>query len=150
LRAFCGPIEDPRGPFHGRVVGRQAGDGTWEGTLEFAPANDPESLFVTGVECRQQTREQLLRWASELAPVYTEGALQRAHLAALPSGAPHAPSPDRPSTDQERKDLRKRLRELIAALDRRVPQFGREGEHRIVRDAAMLKRQARDRIAELE
>ncbi len=57
---------------------------------------------------------------------------------------------DRPSTDQERKDLRRRLRDLIAALDRRVPRFDREGEQRIVRDAAVLKRQAQDRIAELE
>ena len=60
------------------------------------------------------------------------------------------PPPDRPSTDEERTDLRKRLRDLISALDRRVPHFDRDGEHRIVRDAKVLKQQAQDRLAELE
>ncbi len=50
LHAFRGPIEDRRGAFFGRGVGRQAGDGTWEGWLEFAPANEAESLLVTDVE----------------------------------------------------------------------------------------------------
>jgi len=150
LHAFGTAIEDHRGAFDGRVVGRQAGDGTWEGWLEFAPSNDAESLLVTDVESRQQTQMQLLRWASGLTPVYAEGALHRAHPAAASSEAPHLPPPDRPSTDQERKDLRRRLRDLIAALDRRVPHFDRAGEHRIVRDAAVLKRQAQDRVAELE
>ena len=150
LHAFGDAIEDHRGAFHGRVVGRQAGDGSWEGWLEFAPANAPERLLVTAVESRQQTHLQLLRWASGLTPVYAEGALHRAHPAARASEAPQGPPPDRPSTDQERTDLRRRLRDLIAALDRRVPYFDRDGEHHIVRDAAVLKRQAQDRIAELE
>jgi hypothetical protein len=42
------------------------------------------------------------------------------------------------------------LRELIDALDRRVPQSRREGEHRITQDAALLRRQAEERIAEIE
>ena len=68
----------------------------------------------------------------------------------LASEAPQGPSPDRPSTEQERTDLRRRLRDLIAALDRRVPYFDRDGELGIVRDAAILKRQAQDRLAYLE
>lgn len=150
LHAFGGPIEDRRGVFHGRVLGRQTGDGTWEGWLEFAPANDGESFLVTAVESRQQTHVQLLRWASGLTSVYAEGALHRAHRAALESEAPQVPPPDRPLTDQERRDLRRRLRDLISALDRRIPYFDRDGELRIVRDAAVLKRQAQDRLAELE
>jgi len=150
LHVFRGVIEDRRGAFDGRVVGRLRGDGTWEGWLEFAPANDAESLLVTDIESRQQTHVQLLRWASGLTPVYAEGALHRAHPAALAFEAAQGPSPDRPATDQERTDLRRRLRDLIAALDRRVPYFDRDGEHRIVRDAAVLKQQAQDRIAELE
>ena len=148
LHAFGDAIEDHRGAFDGRVVGRQAGDGTWEGWLEFAPANGAENL-VTDVESRQQTRLQLLRWASGLTGVYAEGALHRAHPAPA-SEASERPSPDRPSTDQERTDLCKRLRDLIVALDRRIPYFDRDGELEIVRDAAVLKRQAQDRIAELE
>jgi hypothetical protein len=42
------------------------------------------------------------------------------------------------------------LQELIAALDRRVPQVQRAGETAIARDAAMLKARALKRIEELE
>jgi hypothetical protein len=42
------------------------------------------------------------------------------------------------------------LHELIAALDRRVPQVKRAGEASIARDAAELRGQAVQRIAELE
>lgn len=42
------------------------------------------------------------------------------------------------------------LRELIAALDRRVPRLEREGERDIAQDAQALKRAALKRIAELE
>ena len=149
LHAFADAIEDHRGAFDGRVVGRKVGDGTWEGWLEFAPASGAGSL-VTDVESRQQTRLQLLRWASGLTPVYAEGALHRAHPAAPAPEALQGPSPDRPATDQERTDLRRRLRDLIAALDRRVPYFDRDGELEIVHDAAVLKRQAQDRLAKLE
>lgn len=41
------------------------------------------------------------------------------------------------------------LRELIAALDRRVPRLEREGERKIALDAKVLKRAALKRIAEL-
>jgi hypothetical protein len=42
------------------------------------------------------------------------------------------------------------LRELIAALDRRVPRIERAGEAQIARDAAALKKKALGRLAELE
>jgi hypothetical protein len=42
------------------------------------------------------------------------------------------------------------LRELIAALDRRVPRLGREGEQAIARDAHGLRRAALKRLCELE
>jgi hypothetical protein len=42
------------------------------------------------------------------------------------------------------------LRELVAALDRRVPRIEREGERDIARDAQGLRRAALKRIAELE
>ena len=44
----------------------------------------------------------------------------------------------------------RRLRELIAALDRRVPHVERAGEAAIARDAAMLKAKALKRLAELD
>jgi len=46
--------------------------------------------------------------------------------------------------------LVRELRELIAALDRRVPQMQRAGEAFIARDAAALKNRALQRIDELE
>ena len=42
------------------------------------------------------------------------------------------------------------LQELIAALDRRVPQVQRAGEASIAREAAALKARALKRIEELE
>ncbi len=42
------------------------------------------------------------------------------------------------------------LRELIAAIDRRVPRLERQGENAIARDAQGLRRVALKRIAELE
>ena len=150
LHAFERTIADHRGAFNGRVIGRQAGDGTWEGWLEFALANDAERRLVTDVESRQQTHMQLLRWASGLTPVYAEGALHRAYPATQSSAAVQVPPPDRSFTEAERTDLRRRLRDLISALDRRVPFFDRDGEVEIVRDAALLKRQAEDRLAKLE
>jgi hypothetical protein len=44
----------------------------------------------------------------------------------------------------------RRLYELIAALERRLPQAERVGEAVIARDAAALKKHALARIAELE
>jgi hypothetical protein len=44
----------------------------------------------------------------------------------------------------------RKLRELIAALDRRVPQVERAGEASIARDAAALRARAVTRIEELE
>jgi hypothetical protein len=50
----------------------------------------------------------------------------------------------------ERTGALRRLRELITALDRRVPHIERAGEIAIARDAAALKKQALARIAQLE
>jgi hypothetical protein len=44
----------------------------------------------------------------------------------------------------------RQLRELIEALDRRVPRVERVGEAAITKDAAVLRKRALERIAELE
>ena len=46
--------------------------------------------------------------------------------------------------------LTNRLRELIAALDRRTPRPDRAGESQIAADAAALRKQALAQIAQLE
>jgi len=56
-------------------------------------------------------------------------------------------------SDTSRNDKSKQirhLRELIAALDKRVPRIERVGEAEIARDAAELKKKALTRLAELQ
>ena len=56
---------------------------------------------------------------------------------------------DTPQNDKSKQQIR-HLRELIAALDRRVPRIERVGEADIARDAAALKKKALERLAELQ
>ena len=53
-------------------------------------------------------------------------------------------------TVDDPRQLITKLRELIDALDARVPHLEREGEVQIVDDAAALKAKALNRIAQLE
>lgn len=58
---------------------------------------------------------------------------------------------DKKTADEaDRTRALRHLRELIAALDRRLPHIERLGESAIVRDAATLRKKALDRIAQLE
>jgi len=50
----------------------------------------------------------------------------------------------------DRTAMLRHLRELIAAIDRRVPHIERAGEIAIARDAGALREKALARIAELE
>jgi len=59
--------------------------------------------------------------------------------------------PDKESgAEEERARALRHLHELIAALDRRVPHIAGTGEIAIAHDAATLRTQALDRIAQLE
>jgi hypothetical protein len=54
---------------------------------------------------------------------------------------------DKKTADEaDRKRALRRLRELVAALDRRVPHIERIGEIAIARDAATLRKKALDRV----
>ena len=55
-----------------------------------------------------------------------------------------------PAVDFQRAGLVLALRELIEALDRRGPQIERAGETRIAQDALVLRREAVERLEELE
>jgi hypothetical protein len=57
---------------------------------------------------------------------------------------------DQKPTTADGKRVLRHLRELIAALDRRVPRIERSGEIDIARDAASLREKALARIVELE
>lgn len=54
------------------------------------------------------------------------------------------------STATDRRRLVQHLRDLIDALDRRVPQVERAGEVTIAREASELRALALQRVAELE
>lgn len=57
---------------------------------------------------------------------------------------------DKKDTGVKRNTLIRRLRELIEAIERRVPHPERKGEIRIARDSAALKKKALERIAQTE
>ena len=54
------------------------------------------------------------------------------------------------TTDLSRERLIDQLRELVAALDSRVPHLEREGEVRIANEAAALRRKAIERLSQLQ
>ena len=57
---------------------------------------------------------------------------------------------NRKTTANERATARRHLRELIVALDRRVPHMERAGEVEIARASAALRTKAVQRLAEHE
>jgi hypothetical protein len=63
-------------------------------------------------------------------------------------GADQPPEP--PVSEADRLLMLADLHELVEALDRRVPHPDREGERAIASDSAELKKDAEQRIAELE
>lgn len=64
-----------------RAWGESRTDGTWEGWLEFIPADGAGGggrALRTGRETTQPSRDAVAYWASGLEPVYFEGAFARA------------------------------------------------------------------------
>ena len=125
-------VSDERGTFHARVMARESNDGSWEGWLEFVQRDNESCRFATPVETRQHDRVTMERWASGLTVVYADGALARAR-------SPH-------TVTAESAQLLA-LQELIAALDRRVPQVEGAGEARIADEARRLRATASERVA---
>jgi len=64
----------------------------------------------------------------------------------MSSSQPPAPG----VSDSKRTQLLADLHELVDALDRRVPHPEREAEGAIARDSATMKREAEERIAQLQ
>ena len=128
-------VADARGAFFARAMARSCEDGSWEGWLEFVPANIDASIgYTTPIETRQRDRVTMERWASGLTRVYAEGALSRARVQRDASVVP---------------ELLTALQEIVEALDRRIPQVDRAGEARIAADAERLRVDAIHRIAVL-
>ena len=78
LVTFTTPTKAKNGDlYHGRVLGRKAHDGLWEGWLEFELAGSDE-VVLTERETEQPNRADLKYWADGLSATYLEGALERA------------------------------------------------------------------------
>jgi hypothetical protein len=78
LVTFTTPTKASNGDlYHGRVLGRVATDGLWEGWLEFAMLGSDE-VVLTERETGQPNRADLKYWAEGLSDAYLEGALNRA------------------------------------------------------------------------
>lgn len=94
LITFSEPIQSKAGDVYiARAWGAPTSAGTWEGWIEFLPAGAGEPI-QSGRETTQPNRTDTEYWASGLAPVYLEGALERAlRQAAKPTPAP-APAPE--------------------------------------------------------
>lgn len=135
IAQFPETVSDSRGTFASRVMARDRGDGSWEAWLEFTPVGgNASSDLITGIETRQHDRVVLERWASGLTRVYAEGALARAHALDLEPAA---------------AELLGALREIVLALDRRIPHVERANEPEIAADAKRLRDAALHRIASL-
>ncbi len=88
VHEFRTAVRDADGhPYRARVLGRQRGDGTWIGWLEFSPRGSGGLVRRTQPETTQPSRDALRYWASGIEPTYLEGALERAF---------HATAEDRP------------------------------------------------------
>jgi hypothetical protein len=92
MMQFPDAVTDARGAFHARTMARERHDGTWEGWLEFVPADaGAATRYTTPIETHQRDRVTMERWASGLTHVYAEGALSRARHISEPAAGPMIP-----------------------------------------------------------
>jgi hypothetical protein len=78
LITFSEPIQSRSGDvFIARACAGSTDTGMWEGWIEFLPVGGGEPI-QSGRETTQPNRGDAEYWASGLAPVYLEGALERA------------------------------------------------------------------------
>lgn len=88
LVRFTEEIVAPDGtPYRAEACGAEAGNGMWQGWIEFTPPGGAPVLR-TPRETTQPNRQDALYWATGLTAVYLEGALARA--LAPPHAAPAA------------------------------------------------------------
>lgn len=78
IQQYASQVRDEEGTTYAVFArGEQAAGGTWEGWLEFHPADASKPVLRTGRETTQPDRQALEYWASGLEPLYFEGAFAR-------------------------------------------------------------------------
>jgi hypothetical protein len=78
LVEFTDPVDGEDGTrYIARACGSEAGNGLWQGWIEFIPTTGGEVLR-SGRETTQPNRQDAMYWATGLTAVYLEGALTRA------------------------------------------------------------------------
>jgi hypothetical protein len=98
LITFSEPIQSRTGDVYiARACAAPTQTGMWEGWIEFLPVGGGETI-ESGRETTQPNRADTEYWASGLAPIFLEGALERAlhPLARAPVAAEPAVSHPRP------------------------------------------------------
>ena len=79
IRTHTENVQDVHGNLYSVLIyGKRRADGTWEGWLEFVPANATLSILRTSRETTQPDRSALEYWATGLEPLYLSGAFERA------------------------------------------------------------------------
>ena len=80
IQHYAAQVRDEEGTtYEVFACGAQTAAGnTWEGWLEFRPADASKPILRTGRETTQPDRQALAYWASGLEPLYFEGAFARA------------------------------------------------------------------------
>jgi hypothetical protein len=80
IQQYATTVQAPGGggDYMPQVRGEERADGTWEGWIEFHPADGSGPVLRTGRETTQPDRDALAYWASGLEPLYFDGALARA------------------------------------------------------------------------
>jgi hypothetical protein len=102
--------------------------------------------------------EKAIAWAANVEPRFNKRSALFSPRLGVESGRSRTPDssaaatmmPDSTIAESSRAQSVRELRELIAALDRRVPRVERVGEIAIAQAAAVLKSEALKRIQELE
>jgi len=83
-------VDDDR-VYVAQACGRERDDGTWEGWLEFVPADD-SAVLRSQRETTQPSLAALEYWATGITPVYLTGALERT-LTPPPAVGPQRATP---------------------------------------------------------
>lgn len=94
LMSYERAVTDPDGAtYQARACGRQREDGSWEGWIEFVPADD-SPVLRSERETTQPNRTDTEYWATGLSAVYLEGSLRRT---LTPRQPVHVAPPERPA-----------------------------------------------------